>query len=327
MVIDQRNAGAVVTPLNGAYTLDRWQSTASAASKYSFQQVTTAPVGFGNSMKLTSLSAYSVGAAESFRIQQPIEGYNIVDLAWGTANAKTVTLSFQVYSSLTGTFGGAITDSATAYSYPFSYTISSANTWTQISVTIAGPTSGTWGSTNGVGLYVIFSLGSGASVSTTAGAWAAGFYASVTGAVSVVGTNGATLYITGVQLEKGSTATSFDYRPYGTELALCQRYFTTFLGNSVYSRAGFGVGNSTTSASIGFVQPVAMRTGPTIAYSGNIALFNGSIIAVTSFAPDYADAIYSTVIANVASGVVTGNAYQILSSNNTTARITLSSEL
>jgi hypothetical protein len=225
MVIDQRNAGASVTPTNGAYTLDRYQSTASQASKYSVQQTTTAPSGFSYSLKATSLSAYTVGASESFRIQQPIEGYNIADLAWGTASAATVTLSFRVYSSLTGTFGGSITNAATDYTFPFSYTIPSANTWTTISVTITGPTSGTWGATNGAGLYVIFSLGAGSSVSNTAGAWASGFYASVTGATSVVGTNGATFYITGVQLEKGSTATSFDFRSYGTELALCQRYF------------------------------------------------------------------------------------------------------
>jgi hypothetical protein len=214
-----------VTPTNGAYTLDRYQSTASQASKYSVQQTTTAPSGFSYSLKATSLSAYTVGASESFRIQQPIEGYNIADLAWGTASAATVTLSFRVYSSLTGTFGGSITNAATDYTFPFSYTIPSANTWTTISVTITGPTSGTWGATNGAGLYVIFSLGAGSSVSNTAGAWASGFYASVTGATSVVGTNGATFYITGVQLEKGSTATSFDFRSYGTELALCQRYF------------------------------------------------------------------------------------------------------
>ena len=149
------------------------------------------------------------------------------DFAWGTANAQPVTLSFWVRSSLTGTFGGAVRNWAYTRSYPFSYTISSANTWTQISVTITGDTSGTWNMTgdNAGAIEVLFGLGVGSAISGTAGAWAGTQYNSVTGAVSVVGTNGATFYITGVQLEKGSTATSFDYRPYGTELALCQRYY------------------------------------------------------------------------------------------------------
>jgi hypothetical protein len=230
MAIDQRNAGASVTlGTADTYTLDRWQFGTSVASKYSCQQNAgsiTPPAGFGNYLGITSLSAYTVGSAETFNLIQRIEGFNTSDLAWGTANAKTVTLSAWVYSSLTGTFGGAITNSAFTYSYPFSYTISSANTWTQISITIAGPTAGTWvGATNGAGLVLRFSMGTGSTLSGTAGAWTASGLISATGAVSVVGTNGATFYITGVQLEKGSTATSFDYRPYSAELAMCQRYY------------------------------------------------------------------------------------------------------
>jgi hypothetical protein len=226
MVIDQRNAGASVTPTtDNTYTLDRWTAKLSQSSKYSVQQSSTAPTGFKNSLLITSLSAYTVGASESFFTKQVIEGFNVADLGWGAAGASTVTLSFWVRSSLTGTFGGSFWNSAADRSYPFSYTISVANTFEYKTVTIAGDTSGTWLTTNGGGINVGFAFGVGASLSTTAGAWAAGFYPSATGAVSVVGTSGATFYITGVQLEKGSTATSFDYRPYGTELALCQRYF------------------------------------------------------------------------------------------------------
>ena len=228
-VIDQRNAGASVTIGAGAfYTLDRWQPNSSQASKFSVQQnagSVTPPVGFTNYLGVTSLSAYSVGSGEVFDLRQSIEGLNVADLGWGTANAKTVTLSFWVRSSLTGTFGGSIFNSAANRSYPFTYTISSANTWEQKTVTIAGDTSGTWLTTNGIGLTLCFGLGVGSTYSGTAGSWAGATYTSATGATSVVGTNGATFYITGVQLEKGSTATSFDYRPYGTELSLCQRYY------------------------------------------------------------------------------------------------------
>lgn len=256
MVIDQRNAGASVTPTSGQYLVDRWSADLTQASKYSAQQnagAVTPPVGFINYLGATSLSAYAVLTGDYFVLQQRIEGLNITDLAWGTANAKTVTMSFQVYSSLTGTFGGSLLNSANTQCYPFSYSIPVANTWTTISVTIAGSTSGTWLTTNGIGIKVIFSLGAGASMSGTAGSWTGSVYLSATGATSVVATNGATFYITGVQLEKGSTATSFDYRPYGTELSLCQRYYVT--------GTAFGGQTSTTSGTL--FSPINMRTTPT----------------------------------------------------------------
>jgi hypothetical protein len=225
MRIDQRNAGASVTPTTTTYTLDRWEFSTSTGSRVSIVQSSIAPVGFTNSLGVTSLSAYSVVSSDFLMLRQKIEGFNCSDLAWGTANAQTIAVSFWVRSSLTGTFGGALTNSAQNRSYPFNYTINAANTWEQKTVTIAGDTTGTWLTNNGVGIEVRFSLGMGSTFSSTAGAWAAGNFASVTGAVSVVGTNGATFFITGVQLEAGSVATPFERRPFGTELALCQRYF------------------------------------------------------------------------------------------------------
>jgi hypothetical protein len=229
MRIDQRNAGASVTPTtNATYTLDRYTAILSQASKFSVQQnagSVTPPAGFTNYLGVTSLSSYAVLAADLFLIQQRIEGFNIADLAWGTADAKTVTLSFWVRSSLTGTFGGALNNSAFNRSYPFTYTISVANTWEQKSVTIAGDTTGTWLTTNGTGINVNFGLGVGSTYSGTAGAWAAGEKDSATGATSVVGTNAATWYITGVQLEQNTSATPFERRLFNHELANCQRYY------------------------------------------------------------------------------------------------------
>ena len=233
MQIDQRNAGASVTitdTANNTYTLDRWFAYGQIASKFSVQQnagSVTPSTGFTNYLGVTSLSAYTVGAGEVFVIGQQVEGLNVSDLAWGTASAKTVTLSFQVYSSLTGTFGGALQNSAQNRSYPFSYTVSSANTWTTVSVTIAGDTTGTWLTTNGVGIRIFFSLGVGATNSGTAGSWAGATYWSATGATSVVGTNGATFYITGVQLEQNTSATPFERRLYDKEFISCQRYYET----------------------------------------------------------------------------------------------------
>jgi hypothetical protein len=266
MQIDQRNAGASVTPTGGQYSLDRWYSSASQNSKFTVQQnagSVTPPTGFTNYLGITSSSAYTVGASELFTIAQQIEGFNIADLGWGTANAKTVTLSFWVRSSLTGTFGGVINNDGSSRSYPFTYTISSANTWEYKTVTITGDTSGTWGSTNGTGINLRFGLGVGSSVSGTAGSWSGSTFYGATGATSVVGTNGATFYLTAVQLEVGSTATSFDVRPYGTELALCQRYYYRI--GPLASQGTFGIA-SADSATVGDVIgnfPVTMRTSPT----------------------------------------------------------------
>jgi len=227
MVIDQRNAGASGTG-SSVYTVDRWQYLPSQSLKFTWGQnlgSVTPPVGFTNYLGFSSSSAYSVGASDYFVAWHPIEGFNTADLAFGTASAATITLSFWVRSSLTGTFGGALKNSARNRAYPFTYTISTSNTWEQKSITIAGDTSGTWLTTNGTGILISIGLGVGSTLSGTAGAWGATDAFSATGATSVVGTNGATFYITGVQLEKGSTATSFDYRPYGTELMLCQRYY------------------------------------------------------------------------------------------------------
>jgi len=271
MVIDQRNAGASVTPGNGQYSVDRWQTALSQASKYSVQQnagSVTPPAGFSNYLGVTSLSAYSSGSGDFFFLRQYVEGFNFADMGFGTANASAVTLSFRVYSSLTGTFGGAVKNSDINRSYPFSYTISSANTWTNVSVTIPGDTTGTWvGATNGTGIAVLFNLGSGSTFLGTAGAWASANLVGPTGATSVVGTNGATFYITGVQLEKGSTATSFDYRPYGAELALCQRYFeiTGQTSNSFLLQGYEGSGNSIRCP---IFYTTRKRTTPTVTVSG-----------------------------------------------------------
>jgi hypothetical protein len=340
MTFDQRNAGASVTPTTGVYTLDRWLAAAySASSKFSVQQnagSVTPPVGFSNYLGVTSLSAYSISSSDFLCMIQSIEGYNIADLNWGSANAKTVTLSFQVRSSLTGTFGGAVSNVDGTRSYPFTYTISSANTWTPISVTIAGDTTGTWNTTNGVGLQLKIGLGVGSTYSGTAGAWAGANYFSATGATSVVGTNGATFYITGVQLEVGSTATSFDYRPYGTELALCQRYCIKYDAGGVYQRYGGGLNDTTTTNYSTINLPVEMRIAPptltTTGTASNYAVYHGNQTLTTcSAVPTITTVATSSKIVSVgstvSSGLTAGSFGQLLSNNNTTSYLLFSAEL
>ena len=273
MVIDQRFGGASSTS-NQVYTIDRWIYVGSQASKGTWGQnlnSVTAPIGFTNYLGFQSSSAYSVGSSDKFAFAQDIEGYNWADLNWGTANAKTVTLSFWVYSSLTGTFGGSLQNYAQTRSYPFSYTVSSANTWTQISITIAGDTTGTWvGATNGGALQLNIAMGVGSTLSGTAGAWASAYYFSATGATSVVGTNGATFYITGVQLEVGSSATGFEYVNYQTSLANCQRYYQIADGFSGGSYSGVQCISTFSFKTTMRASPTLGQTGViTITYAGN----------------------------------------------------------
>jgi hypothetical protein len=278
MVIDQRNAGASVSLAAGAdqYTLDRYDvqnNTTSGA--FTCQQVSTAPAGFVKSMKITvTATEASPTSTMKARIYQAIEGLNCTDLGWGTANAKTVTLSFWVQSSVTGTFGGALGNASDNRAYPFTYTISVANTWEQKSITIAGDTTGTWATDNSTGILLNISLLAGTSRSGTAGAWNSNWNTSATGATNLLATNGATFYITGVQLEVGSTATSFDVRSYGTELQLCMRYF--FLSESTADYAYFGSGYQAVGylASNYFFYPVPMRTTATITKFGSWSLVN-----------------------------------------------------
>jgi hypothetical protein len=260
-----------------------------------------------------------------------VEGLNISDLAWGTASAKTITLSAWVQSSLTGTFGGSVCNADFNRTYPFTYSISVANTWTQISVTIAGDTSGTWLTTNSVGMQVVFGLGVGSTYSGTAGTWANTGYVSATGATSVVGTNGATFYITGVQLEVGSSATGFDYRDYTSELAMCQRYYYKQSGAGQYGRFGVGVvgsGSSTTFYSTTWF-PVSMRAAPTSVDWGSLAVWKGgTVYAASAISLDSTGLMPQGATLVVTSSGLSAETYYMLFGNNTgSAYLAFSSEL
>ena len=269
MRIDQRNNGAAVTT-NGAFPVDRFSFSFSTDGAYSAQQDSSAPAGFINSVKFTTTTAdASLGATQNAYLRQKVEGTNVADLGWGTANAKTVTLSFWVRSSLTGTFGGALWNSAFDRSYPFTYSISVADTWEYKTVTIAGDTSGTWLTTNGIGVNVGFGLGVGSTYSGTAGTWAGAGYVTATGAVSVIGTLNATWQVTGVQLEAGSVATPFEHRQYGQELALCERYFQIVEGGY------YGPSASTTNAGKIYFRTV-MRASATVTWTTALRNYGGN---------------------------------------------------
>ena len=341
MVIDQRNAGASVTPASGAYTVDRWAVLASQASKFSIQQnagAVTPPNGFKNYLGVTSLSSYSIVAGDFFSIFQIIEGYNIADLGWGASGASTVTLSFWVRSSLTGTFGGVVSNQYTGSGryYPFTYTISAANTWEQKTITIAGDITGTWGSTNGNGIVLQFGLGVGSTYNSAAGSWTGTYTLGATGATSVVGTNGATFYITGVQLEVGTVATPFERRLYGTELYLCQRYLqrlspTTSSTNPFMATAAMF--NSTVIFPSGqFTQP--MRSVPTLVLEGAASNYSFFTMSSGSYIPAVSLTLNSVttntfflIQGSVSTGATTGHISYLTGYLQNTLGIQFSAEL
>jgi len=271
MQIFQRNTGTPPTiTTGGQFALDRWKLWANSGggtgASFTVQQSTNAPAGFATSMLITQTAAAPAPTGVMYNMfAQYIEGYNAADLNWGSANAKSVVISFWVRSSVTGAYGGVVSNANQDRSYPFSYTVSVANTWEQKTITVPGDTSGTWETTTGIGIAIFWGLGVGSTYLGTAGAWAGATYLSATGSTNIVTTNGATLYITGVQLEKGSTATSFDYRPYGTEFGLCQAYYQK-VSISGRRSGGFWIPENLAASNSmrgSYEYPVTMRTAPT----------------------------------------------------------------
>ena len=335
MRIDQRNAGASVTPTD-AYTLDRWEIREDTDGAITAQQVSEAPAGFNKSLKITVTTAdSSLAATQRLLVDQRIEGFNTADLDFGTAGAKTVTLSFWVRSSLTGTFAGSLVNNTNNRSYPYTYSISAANTWEYKTVTIAGDTSGTWETTTSAGIKVYFGLGVGSTYSGTAGAWAASEFYSTTGAVSVIGTLNATWQITGVQLEAGSVATPFERRSYGQELSLCQRYFFAVKASEqsdAYCRFVQGDLENTINFTSCYTLPVRMRVTPTLTTTGtasNYAIYHAGTITACSAVPTLPSGNPQTVVvlASVASGLTAGRGAQIMANNNNTAYLYYGAEL
>jgi hypothetical protein len=332
MTIDQRNNGASYTvPTGSSYSLDRWfEFRDTSGGAFTIQQSTTAPIGFKNSLLVTVTATDALASGAQFQLTQFIEGNNVSDLGWGTANAATVTLSFWVRSSLTGTFAGSLANSAANRAYVFTYNISAANTWEQKSVTITGDTSGTWLTDNGIGIRTIFNLGSGSNFRTTAGVWSGTYGYNTSGAVNLISTNGATLAISGVQLERGTQATSFEYRQYQQELALCQRY-AFMLAPAESGMVVTGVlGFDSTRAFDGSISafPVTMRAKPTATASGTWDTVDGTATQGSQplgFVPvgTYG---YRGVIGSGGSGLV-ANRYFLARTASTTSQVLFNAEL
>jgi hypothetical protein len=278
-VINQRAASVTSA---GTYVTDRFQwDTNTTTATLTFAQSTVAPTGFTNSLGITVGTAdTSIAAGDLIDFRHWIEGNNVADFGLGTASAVTFTVSFWVRSSIVGTYGASFRNSDASRVYVSTFTINVANTWEQKTITVAGDTSGTWLTDTGRGLGMNICLTSGTTYQTTAGVWTgAGNFRTTSAQANLVGTSGATFYITGVQLEKGTQATSFDFRSIGTELLLCQRYCRTVLSAET---SGFGFVNGSANFFM-FDYGTPMRSTPSLSYSGtlNPTNYSSNISTVT----------------------------------------------
>jgi len=336
MVIAQRGTALISvstdpTPRN--FPVDRFFCAATGGGVYSTQQSSTAPANFNYSIINTVTTAdSSIAAGDVYYMAQGIEGFNIADLGWGTANAQTVTLSFWVRSSITGTFSGSIRNALANRAYVFTYTISAANTWEKETITITGDTSGTWNTTNGAGAYVAWDLGSGSNFNGTANSWTAGNFLRASSAVNWISNSGATFYITGVQLEIGTSATPFERRLYGQELANCQRYYQFVGGESVFQFVGGGMNFGTSASSIQIPILVRFRAIPSIGVSSvshwAITFAAGSQAVATSIFDDQSGTTTVNIAVNVTGTPLTlAGAAKLIATNTLNARITMSAEL
>ena len=341
MRISQRYGTTSKALTNLKYSLDRWQVVNDAgASKFTTQQVTDAPVGFYNSLKMTSSSAYTPGTNEVFGVGQKIEGYNTSRLNFGTSNAKTITISFFVKSSLTGTFSGSVLNEDMTRGFPWTYTINSADTWERKVVNVTGAPDGTWLHDHQAGMRVFWSMGTHSTRSDTAGQWSSTQYQfGATGSTAVVATNGATLQITGCQVEEGLHATDFENRSYSMELELCQRYFTMIdADGSIDNYAPIAVGRYVNSTTAQFIihLPTTMRQPPSIEADSTSAAntfamnidggFNAQQCNNVSFNERSYNTLTVTTTSSGATGQTAGTGSTLYSDNTAQALLGISAE-
>jgi hypothetical protein len=336
MTIDQRNNGGTfsISQALAGFCVDRFSSSCTGATVATLQQSSVAPAGFNRSLSLTVTTPdTSVTGTDVVSLWQRIEGFNWADLGYGTASAQTSTLSFWVRASVTGNYGVRFSNSAYDRSYVAMYSISAANTWEYKTITIAGDTTGTWvGATNGAAIVVEFCLGTGSTYQTaTVNAWQSGNFVATSAQTNLISTNGATFFLTGVQLERGQTATSFDVLPYTTELALCQRYCMRWLGNQNFENIAGGSFNAfnSTGAQGAISTPVTMRTTPTITFGTlgftDVASINNSvsnvILTTANSGPNSLNLTITTT------GLTTGRTGYLYANNSTSAFLIASAEL
>jgi hypothetical protein len=322
--------------LSGYYTVDRWFNVFNSAGTWTLSQSNTAPPGFARSLKYDNTTAdASLGASDEIILTQRIEGFNLQDFAYGTASAKPVTLSFWVRSNRTGTYTVEF-DQFGDRQISRTYTIDSANTWEYKTLTVPGDVSGSIDNDNSAEYQILFWLGAGSNL--TSGTLNTSGWASVTNAnrvsssqVNMASSTVNEWFITGVQLEVGEVATPFERRPYGMELALCQRYFNRVSFNTFVP----GFCDTTTAFRCAYTYPVQMRTLPTLITSGTASDYGVRVAGIAFYNCDSVPVLSggagggvntTRIDTSVASGFTTGHGGFLAASGDTTF-LSFSSEL
>jgi hypothetical protein len=318
MVISQRGTSVTGLQNSPAYLVDRFSYRRNGTwttATYTYSQIGSISLaGFQNAARLTVTATQTPSGDMFSSLDQYIEGFNVANLGLGTASAKTITVSFWVRSSVTGTFSVTVSNT-TDRSYVTEYSISAANTWEYKTITIPGVTSGTWLTTTGIGLALIFTVASsstGTFTTSTLNQWQSANVRASTNQTNLSVTNGATWDITGVQLEEGSTATSFDYRPYGTELQLCQRYYYRLKAGAAGENFNVGYCDTTTVATLMTNFLVSMRSAPTAleqsGTAGDYTVIHAGTNTACSSVPTFSSATTDNlrVSFTVASGFTAG---------------------
>jgi len=331
MRIHQRGGTITAASATVYYGLDRFWGYA-GTGQFSMEQSTDAPDNFLNSMKVTVTTVdSSMAAGDRYMLSQPIEGLNVTNLDFGSSTAQTVTLSFWVKSSITGTFGAVLINGNATRTYVKEYTINSANTWEKKTITIAGDTSGTWTYTNALWGSVRFCLAAGSTYYGTDSTWNAGNYISTSNQTNLMATSGATFYITGVQLEVGSGASDFEFLPYDVQLARCQRYYIQYnQDKQIYGHISIGgLAASTTECRHALAFPTTMRTVPSVSHNALLVQDGVTITAVTSVntVGNQTSRESGFVLCNVASGLTQYRPYQLQANNNVNGYLAFSAEL
>jgi len=310
MRIAQRgtNATGLTNGSGGYHTVDRWKFIESGTPTFVFTQTQDTDVptgqGFSNSLKMDCTTAQgSLAAGDNLYISQIIESQNLQHIKKGTSNAESLTLSFWVKSNKTGTYILGIQEFQNTRYIGKTYTINSADTWENKTITIEGDTTGALTNDNSSGIFLQFYLAAGTDYTsgTLPSTWESTVNANrAVGQVNLADSTSNYINITGVQLEVGDTATPFEHRPYDMELLRCQRYYWQIVSGNDNTIAN-GVYYNPTTFICTVQYPVTMRTAPSLSYvtgTGYYTIYVGGTDAINGF---YLGAVTATTT-NVESG-------------------------
>ena len=270
MAVSQRATSTASITTTGYHTIDRWNTTISALGTWTQSQDTDVPTGqgFAKSLKMDNTTAdASPGASDYLNIRQYIEGQNLQYLKKGTANAESLTVSFWVKATKTGTNIVSLRDNDNTRQISKSYTIDSTDTWEQKEITFAGDTTGAFDNDNAASLTVLFWLAAGSNYTsgTLNTSWGASTDANrAVGQVNHADSTSNNIWITGIQMEAGSVATDFEVVSYGQNLERCQRYYYRINPNGSSGSIGSAAFYSSSSVFTMLEFPTSMRTSPSL---------------------------------------------------------------